>query len=212
MATSHNATRRRPKTIDFWRGDLPHWQVEEGRYFVTMHLDGAIPSVGQQRIREITRQLRTNSGDDSLRLSRLVFFEMEKWLDRSSGAAYFREDRVAQIVLDAIAHRCETQIWDMHEFVVMPTHLHLFFDLSEDARLKTCLESFKRWTGHEAAKFVELSGPRFWQTEWFDHWSRSEDEDERIAAYICRNPEKAQLVGDYRQWPHGSWAMAGASG
>jgi hypothetical protein len=34
---------RKPETIDFWVGRLPHWEVVDGRYFVTIHLAGAIP-------------------------------------------------------------------------------------------------------------------------------------------------------------------------
>ena len=41
---------RKPETISFWRGRLPHWEVTSGRYFVTIHLAGAIPPQGQERI------------------------------------------------------------------------------------------------------------------------------------------------------------------
>lgn len=80
----------------------------------------------------------------------------------------------------------------------------MFFELIEGG-LKKVLEQFKRWTGHEAAKLLNLDGQRFWQDEGFDHWSRSDEEDERIAEYIRRNPEKANLVTRYVDWPYGSW-------
>ncbi len=89
----------------------------------------------------------------------------------------------------------------MFEYVVMPTHLHLFCELGT-AGLKGTLEDFKRWTGHEAMQHLPgLDSEQFWQREWFDHWSRSDEEDERIVAYIRNNPVKAGLVADYRQWP-----------
>ena len=94
----------------------------------------------------------------------------------------------------------------MFEFVVMPNHVHLFFELL-DGRLKEVLEDFKTWTGRQAGRCINLRGHRFWQREWFDHWSRSDDDDERIAAYIRNNPKKAGLVADYRDWPYGSWSM-----
>ena len=49
---------RRPETIDFWGGDLPHWEVVDGRYFVTIHLRGAIPQAGFRRIRELAASFR----------------------------------------------------------------------------------------------------------------------------------------------------------
>jgi len=62
--------------------------------------------------------------------------------------------------------------------------------------LKHQLEQFKRWTGHEASKLPGVDGERFGQDEWFDHWSRSDEEDERIIEYIRRNPIRAGLVAN----------------
>ncbi len=95
--------------------------------------------------------------------------------------------------------------WDVFEYTVMPTHIHLFCELGRKG-LKTTLEDFKRWTGHQAAKITHRltasdSGKR---REWFDHWSRSDLEDERIAAYIRNNPVKAGLVTDAAEWRYSS--------
>ncbi len=83
----------------------------------------------------------------------------------------------------------------------MPSHLHLFFELNNELSLKNELGEFKRWTGHQAAKLLKgLESKRFWQLEWFDHWSRSDEEDDRIIRYIQRNPMKAglsQRVGEF---------------
>ena len=49
---------RKPKTLHFWRGDLPNWQVENGRYFVTIHLNDALPQVAHQKMRELFVQNR----------------------------------------------------------------------------------------------------------------------------------------------------------
>ena len=118
------------------------------------------------------------------------------------------------MVVEAIAFR-EGRDWQMLEFVVMPSHVHLFFEVTgnsnlstDESRLKAVIEQFKRWTGHEAAKLLSLDGTRFWQDEWFDHWSRSDEEDEKICAYIRRNPEKAQLVQSHLAWPYGSWSTS----
>src|SRR5260370_1148966 len=37
-----NVMARNPDTIGFWHGQLPRWEVADGRYFVTLHLAGAI--------------------------------------------------------------------------------------------------------------------------------------------------------------------------
>ncbi len=60
----------KPKTIRFWRGRLPHWEVEAGRYFLTVRLKGAIPIEGQERIRAKAEQLgqvEKNDGEACVR-------------------------------------------------------------------------------------------------------------------------------------------------
>ena len=200
---------RKPETVAFWRGRLPHWEVVEGRYFVTVHLAGAIPQQGQDRIRALAAELDILSQRDAgsqLKVQRRVFAEMEARLDRAEGVAHLRQPKVARLVMEAIAFR-ERRIWNMFEYVVMPTHLHLFFELLSEG-MKHHLEQFKRWTGHEAGKLLKLDGKRFWQDEWFDHWSRSDEEDEKIVQYIRRNPEKANLVRNYLDWPFGGRRQA----
>ena len=138
-----------------------------------------------------------------LELERQVFSEMEVWLDRAERADRLQVHAVAKMVMDAVEFR-NHRIWNLFEYVIMPSHLHLFFELVQPG-LKKHLEQFKRWTGHEAAKLLHLDGDRFWQDEWFDHWSRSDEQDERIIEYIRRNPEKTMLVRNHLDWPYGGW-------
>ena len=132
---------------------------------------------------------------------------MEAWLDRAERDVHLRHPEVAEMVVEAIEHRECRGDWRLFEYVVMPNHLHLFFELGR-AGLKRVLEDFKRWTGHQAAKVLDLDGRRFWQREWFDHWSRSDEEDERIICYIRDNPVKAGLVENPGDWPYGSWSRS----
>jgi REP element-mobilizing transposase RayT len=199
---------RKPKTIAFWCGRLPHWEVEDGRYFITVHLAGAIPAQGRNRLLSIAEKLRTMEHHDSpdwLQLQRAVFREMETWLDRAKWSDHLRQADVAQMVIESIEHRSQRGNWNMFEYVVMPTHIHLFCEIGKRG-LKETLEDFKRWTGHRAAKLLPGDSERIWQREWFDHWSRSDEEDEKIARYIRKNPEKAKLVENSLNWKFGSWA------
>ena len=88
----------------------------------------------------------------------------------------------------------------------MPSHIHLFFEVLKGS-LKETMEDFKRWTGHRTLEILRRGCERFWQDEWFDHWSRSDKEDERIIGYIRRNPEHAGLVKSFHDWPWGSWNL-----
>jgi REP element-mobilizing transposase RayT len=198
---------RKPETIAFWRERLPHWEVVEGRYFVTIHLVGAIPQEGEDRIHALAREydkLAETDTEGRLRLQRRIYGEMESWLDRTDYASHLQRPDVAQMIIESIAFR-QARTWNMLEFVVMPSHLHLFFEVL-DGGLKHSLEQFKRWTGHQGTQLLGCDGQRFWQDEWFDHWSRSDEEDEKIIHYIRQNPVKANLVKEYQDWPYGSWS------
>jgi len=138
----------------------------------------------------------------------MIFREMENWLDRAEWNVQLGNSDIAAMVVEAIAHREKRGAWHVFEYVVMPTHLHLFCEIG-GLGLKDTLEDFKRWTGHQAAKILDADGERFWQREWFDHWSRSDEEDEKIAKYIRENPVKAGLVEEWSSWPYGSWSKSG---
>jgi putative transposase len=198
---------RKPQTTAFWVGRLPHWEVEDGRYFITIHLAGAIPVEGRKRLQRLSEQVRAvadKASPEWLSLQRMIFREMERWLDRAEWNPKLQHPQVAAMVVEAIEHRSRRNDWHVYEYVVMPTHLHLFGEIG-NCGLKDALEDFKRWTGHRAAEILEQEERRFWQREWFDHWSRSDEEDEKIAKYIRDNPMKAQLVQDYTDWQYGSW-------
>ena len=131
----------------------------------------------------------------------MIFSEMERWLDRAERIVHLQNPKVADMVIEAIEHRQKCGDWNVFEYVIMPTHLHLFCELGGKG-LKGTFEDFKRWTGHRAAQLLGLQDEAFWQREWFDHWSRSDEEDDRIVLYIQRNPEKAGLVGATSRWPY----------
>jgi REP element-mobilizing transposase RayT len=198
---------RKPKTTAFWVGRLPHWEVEEGRYFITIHLAGAIPAEGRLRLMKLAQEARAVQDKDSpawLSLQRAIFREMEQWLDKAQWSPKLRHPQAAAMVVEAIEHRRQRADWRVFEYVVMPTHLHLFSEIGV-LGLKETLEEFKRWTAHQAAKILADDGKRFWQREWFDHWSRSDEEDEKIVRYIRNNPVRAGLAQEHTDWPYGSW-------
>jgi putative transposase len=200
---------RKPTTTAFWVERLPHWEVEGGRYFITIHLAGAIPAPGRRRLAELAAQLRAIETKDApkwLVLQRAIFREMEKWLDRAPTSAKLLHPEVASMVLEAIEHREQRGDWHLFEYVVMPTHLHLFGEIGKQG-LKDTLEDFKRWTGHQASRILAAPDERFWQREWFDHWSRSDEEDEKTVTYMQQNPVKAKLVKKHLDWPYGSWRV-----
>ena len=124
---------RKPETIAFWFGRLPHWEVVDGRYFITLHLAGAIPRQASLRIRSISNSLNKlpkSSIAGRLKVQRRIFSEMESWLDRSNSVAYLTQVRIAKMIHESIEHR--KRDWHIFDYVVMPNHLHLFCELRRE--------------------------------------------------------------------------------
>ncbi len=197
----------RPETRSFWTGHLPHWEVLGRPIFLTLHVRGAIPSEAAARIRQNAADIRKTNDTDFTRRLKRIFSEMEKWLDRiDGGIPPLSQPKAAAVLRDAIAERHARNAWRVLHWVIMPSHLHLLY-VAGTVGMKTLLADFKRWTGHRMAKAIETDGGRFWQDEWFDHWSRSADETDRIVSYIRQNPVRAGLVKRPEDWPYASWSQ-----
>ena len=94
------------------------------------------------------------------------------------------------MVVDSIQHREKHGDWHVFEVCGHAQPRPAFSSSSLRGGLKWTLNDLERWTGHQAGKVLNLGGDRFWQREWFDHWSRSDEEDEKIVNYIRDNPVK----------------------
>lgn len=156
-------------------GTLPHWDLEEGLYFVTFRLADSLP---------LSLLKKHTKLDDARRR------EIEVALDRGLGACYLRDPRVAEIVCDAL-HYLDGKAFTLDAWCIMPNHVHLVFRLNQGRELWKVMHSLKTYTARRANKALGRGGP-FWQPEYFDRLIRRGTYD-RIVDYVISNPEKAGL-------------------
>lgn len=202
------------ETTAIYRRRLPHWEVRNGTYFVTLCLQGAISKGAIESIHRTYRALERERPLEYLQRQRIIFGELERWLHRNPSSRWLNDPDVARMIKTSIQYNQDHRIWDMLEYVLMPNHGHLTFrlpfgqgesGLEEAGRLAGIMDNFKRYTGRRAQAILRRQGHRFWQREWFDHWLRTEAEQFRVVEYIRRNPVTAGYVQNYRDWPYGSW-------
>lgn len=191
---------RHPDTISFWRGVLPHWEVVGGRYFVTLRLANSLPLTVLKDIHAILADV---SDKNYLQNTRTYFKKMDHWLDKNTGDTWLQQEEIAQVLWSTVEKYIELGYWRMMSAVIMPNHVHMFFQCG-DQPLGVVMRNFKRYTGRAGNALLGRRGKRFWQREWFDHWSRSVQEDEKIVSYIRNNPVRAGLVQCAEDWP---WVM-----
>jgi len=192
-----------PHTTRFRRGKLPHWEVERGRYFVTVRLADSLPVAAIERLQEITRHLSATEPASAqfVALQRRYFQTMEKYLEVGVGACWLGEPRCAEAIITELDSLAEVGVEVPHR-TIMPNHWHALLVPGPACRqsLADVMKRIKGRTGKGVRTLVAGSGP-VWQREWFDRWIRDETEWDRVVAYIRNNPVKAGLAPRWHDHP-----------
>ena len=112
-------------TTRFQRRKLPHWEIANGRYFVTIRLADSLPTVVLLQLREIHASLSLVESNSILfsTLQRRYFATLERHLDTGMGACLLRDARLAGIVAEELVALQDWQVAVPH-YTIMPNHWH----------------------------------------------------------------------------------------
>lgn len=141
--------------------------------------------------------------EDQQRLDELQSQRIEDYLDAGHGECWLKRPVVARLVKNALLH-FEDSRYQLHEWVVMPNHVHAVVRPTGTHTLSSILHSWKSFTANEANKTIERVGHEFWQRESYDHLIRDDEEFSRLRHYVRNNPVKAGLCQRPEDWPYGS--------
>ena len=105
--------------------------------------------------------------------------------------------------------------YDLHAYVVMPSHVHWVCTLREAWRGEqqragrcaraTLVRAIKGRTARGCNRLLGRQGA-FWQSESYDRVVRNEEELERFVRYVEYNPVKAGLCTRREEWEFSSAA------
>lgn len=127
------------------------------------------------------------------------FVTTKTWGNR----ALFQIPEAAQIVTDCIASCRERGSHLLHEFVLMPDHLHLLLTPGVTTSLERAVQLIKGGSSH-AIHAARGHNMQIWQPG-FHEWTVRDNKDYKIKReYIWMNPVRAGLTGMPEEWPHGS--------
>ena len=111
----------------------------------------------------------------------------------------FADAALARCVCEAVKFRCRKLGYRLYGYCLMPDHLHVLLSPGESREpIRVWLQRFKSFTAHEYARGGGM--PPLWQRSAHDHICREDETAETVLAYIVRNPERAGLVEDWREW------------
>ena len=207
------------------RGYLPHYVRAGAFYFVTFRLADSLP---REILSELERELKsldiTNASENrntprivpqnrrpntDIRANSAATRDREKrkrieaYLDRGTGAAHLKDERIATIARDALQF-FDGQRYELDEWVIMPNHVHALVRPFPPWRLRDILHTWKLNIARRANAILGVAGQRFWQPESFDRIIRDDEEKAAVRRYIRQNPVKARLCSEDREWKFSS--------
>ncbi|MDE0770337.1 MAG: transposase [Opitutaceae bacterium] len=191
-------------TKTFWRSRLPHWEVENSEYFITIRCTGSLPIEAQRRLEELkqTTEQQSSKSEAHANYQREIFSTCEKYLDQGLGFCPFESPNASLPFIEGLETWADEANWLVLSYCIMPNHIHLLANPKDEhsLNLETFIKRLKGRTARNINKILGRGGP-FWQTEWFDRWIRNDAERARTIAYIQNNPVKARLVNKPEDYP-----------
>ena len=125
--------------------------------------------------------------------SNTYFITTGTWGNRS----LFQTDRMATLLINTLLLYRSERKYSLHEFVVMPNHLHLLISPIES--LARAMQFIKGGFSYRAKKDLGVN-LEIWERGYVEHRVRDARDYEHHGEYIRQNPVRAKLVerpGDY---------------
>lgn len=115
----------------------------------------------------------------------------------------FQVQEIAHIVVGKVMEYRNKGNYLLHEFVLMPNHLHLILTPADSVTLEKAMQLIKGGSSHEI-HHMRASETQIWQSGF--HESRVKDlfDLKKKADYIHFNPVNARLAEQPQDWPFGS--------
>jgi len=112
----------------------------------------------------------------------------------------FKNERWAKLLIDTLYHY-RGQAYLLHEFVVMPDHVHVL--LSPQTSLEKAMQFIKGGFSFRAKRELG-SNMEIWQKGFQDHRIRDTNDYAFHASYIHNNPVKERLCERPEEFPYSS--------
>ena len=181
---------------------LPHIENQHLQ-FITFRLYDSLPKevieAWKEQIGYDKKKDEKSKADDK---TRQLLTLIDKYEDSGYGQCFFSDERVAQIMADAL-HFYDAKRYNLISYCIMPNHVHVLIEVLGTASMSEIVHGWRSFTAHEANKVLGRKGD-FWMNEYFDRYIRNEKHFETTLNYIANNPVKAGLVESPSEW-HWWW-------
>jgi REP-associated tyrosine transposase len=115
----------------------------------------------------------------------------------------FQVKEVSDIVVAKLLEYREKKNYLLHEFVLMPNHLHVLLTPVDSVTLEKVMQLIKGGSSHEIHK-VRGGHMQIWQSGFHESRVKDSTDYKTKADYIRFNPVTAKLVQEPAEWLHSS--------
>jgi putative transposase len=127
-----------------------------------------------------------------------VFFVTTK---TSMARRSLQSERNAMLLIDVLRSNVATGKFQLHDFVIMPDHLHLLVTLPGDITIEKAMQLIKGGFSYRLKRDFGYQG-EVWQRGFSEVRILDGQGFLRHRAYIVQNPVKAGLVDSGEEWPY----------
>lgn len=112
-------------------------------------------------------------------------------------------DRLATLLIDVLRTNVRSVRFTLHDFVVMPDHVHLLLTLENMMSIEKAMQLVKGGFSYRAKKEVGYAG-EIWQKGFSEVRITDRQSFLKHREYIEQNPVKAGLVDSPEKFPYSS--------
>jgi putative transposase len=112
-----------------------------------------------------------------------------------------QSERNAVLLIDVLRSNVAAGKFQLHDFVIMPDHLHLLMTLQGDVTVEKAMQLIKGGFSYRLKRDFGYQG-EVWQRGFSDVRIRDGRSFSQHRAYIVQNPVKAGLVDNAEHWPY----------
>jgi putative transposase len=118
----------------------------------------------------------------------------------------FRVEARARLLIEVLRGYRDQGKYFLHEFVVMPDHIHLLLSPAGEVSLEKAVQFIKGGYSYRLRKVEKI---QVWQESFTNHRIRDFDDYQRHCEYVRLNPVRARLVRDAASYAFSSASLGG---
>lgn len=147
-----------------------------------------------------------NASEENILSSARTFFATTK---ASMGRHLLQSERNANLLVDVLRSLVKEHKFELHDFVIMPDHVHLLLTVDRDMTIEKAMQLIKGRFSHRLSHEFGHKGD-VWQRGFSEVQVIGKASFEKYRAYIAKNPVEANLIGAGESYPYCYVSLAAA--